>query len=74
MILDHGVRGSYTLTTRYYHMRVQSPLAVDATVAKGDPIGEVGSTGMSTGNHLHWETRRNGAAMNPRSFMAIYGE
>ncbi|RDE04709.1 M23 family metallopeptidase [Sphingomonas aracearum] len=37
-------------------------------VARGQVIGFVGSTGMSTGPHLHWEVWKNGAAVNPRSF------
>ena len=36
-------------------------------VSRGQVIGYVGSTGMSTGPHLHWEMWRNGQAINPRS-------
>lgn len=58
--LDHGSG----LQTRYGHM---SRLAVvpGQSVRKGDVIGYVGSTGMSTGPHLHYEIRVNGQAVNP---------
>ncbi len=62
--IDHGAE----LETRYAHM---SRLAVAAgdTVKKGDVIGYVGSTGRSTGPHLHYEVRIDGVAVNPIPYM-----
>lgn len=62
--IDHG-KG---LTTRYAHL---SKIAVEVgqTVARGTVVGEVGSTGRSTGPHLHYETRVNGTAVNPTAYM-----
>lgn len=62
--LDHG-RG---MQTRYGHM---SRLNVTSgqQVRKGDVLGFVGSTGMSTGAHLHYEVRMNGQAVNPVPFL-----
>lgn len=62
--LDHGAE----LETRYAHL---SRLAVAAgdSVKKGDIIGYVGSTGRSTGPHLHYEVRVDGVAVNPIPYM-----
>lgn len=60
--LDHG--GGYA--TAYAHM---SRIAVSSgtPVRAGQVIGYVGSTGLSTGPHLHYELYRNGVAVNPMS-------
>jgi murein DD-endopeptidase MepM/ murein hydrolase activator NlpD len=64
VIIDHG-RG---FTTLYAH---QSRIAANdgQSVGQGDVIGYVGSTGRSTGPHLHFETRVNGSAQNPRNYL-----
>ncbi|GHA10781.1 membrane protein [Devosia pacifica] len=56
------------LTTVYAHM---SAILVreGQRVTTGSPIGKVGSTGRSTGPHLHFEVRRDGKPMNPKQFL-----
>lgn len=62
--VEHGA----SMQTRYAHL---SRLAVAAgdNVKKGDLIGYVGSTGRSTGPHLHYEVRVDGLAVNPIPYM-----
>lgn len=62
--IDHGA----DMETRYAHL---SKLAVAAgeRVRKGDLIGYVGSTGRSTGPHLHYEVRVDGVAVDPIPYM-----
>ncbi len=56
------------LATRYGHLS-QIEVKVGQTVRIGEVIGRIGSTGRSTGPHLHYETRVNGEAIDPQKFM-----
>ena len=64
VVMEH-LPGVYSL---YYHMdsiRVEQGQMVEA----GMVIGTVGSTGLVTGPHLHWEIRAGGIAVNPDTFI-----
>lgn len=78
VVINHGAigAGGDVLRTLYAHMNATPPVSVNDTVTKNQVIGYVGTTGDSTGNHLHWETSVNGMfnQINPRTFMAQYGE
>jgi len=62
--LDHG-RG---ITTRYGHMSAVL-VSPGQHITRGQQVGRMGSTGRSTGNHLHYEVRIDGKAVNPIPFM-----
>jgi murein DD-endopeptidase MepM/ murein hydrolase activator NlpD len=62
--IDHG----NTLTTRYGHLS-EINVKVGDIVRIGQVIGAVGSTGRSTGPHLHYETRIDGDAVDPQKFL-----
>ncbi|MBE6960879.1 MAG: M23 family metallopeptidase [Ruminococcaceae bacterium] len=63
LVIDHGDG----LTTRYAHCQ-EVMTAQGAVVEKGQAIALMGSTGMSTGPHLHFEVRQDGAAQNPVAY------
>ncbi|EFM08988.1 Peptidase M23 [Paenibacillus curdlanolyticus YK9] len=66
VILDHG-NGLWTL---YGHIRTGGiKVKVGENVKRGEKIAEVGSTGNSTGNHLHFEVRINGTPKDPSSYL-----
>ncbi len=60
---------SSELRTWYAHMQPERPVLVGQQVAKGEVIGYEGSTGRSTGAHLHWMVELTGAFRNPRLFL-----
>ena len=64
VIIDHGLG----VTTRYYHLNTVIA-ARNTAIVIGSEIGTVGSTGYSTGPHLHFETRIAGIPVNPRLFL-----
>ena len=64
VVLEH-LPGVYSI---YYHL---DSLAVEEgrRVVAGEPLGTVGSTGLSTGPHLHWELRVAGVAVDPEPYL-----
>lgn len=65
VIIDHG----NGLVTKYMH---HDKIYVEAGqhIEKGQQIGLFGTTGNSTGNHLHFQVEENGVAVNPMTYLA----
>jgi murein DD-endopeptidase MepM/ murein hydrolase activator NlpD len=62
--VDHG----NGLSTRYGHLSTID-VQVGQSIRMGQVVGKVGSTGRSTGPHLHYETRVRGEAVDPQKFL-----
>lgn len=67
IVLYHGGE----VTTMYAHMSAFGSYRVGEKVSRGDVIGYVGTTGLSTGNHLHFEYQISGAAYDPRKILPL---
>jgi murein DD-endopeptidase MepM/ murein hydrolase activator NlpD len=66
VVVDHG--GG--LTTRYGHLS-HIDVELNQTVSRAQLLGKVGSTGRSTGPHLHYEVRINDQAVNPLPYLLL---
>jgi murein DD-endopeptidase MepM/ murein hydrolase activator NlpD len=63
------IQHAHNITSYYCHLNQAVNLPIGSTVAPGDVIGYMGSTGASTGSHLHFTIRVYGLLVNPRVFM-----
>lgn len=63
--IDHG-NGIHSV---YGHMVGQPSVSVGQKVSQGDQIGKVGSTGLSTGPHVHFMVRENGVTVDPKNYL-----
>ncbi|MEM7286632.1 MAG: M23 family metallopeptidase [Actinomycetota bacterium] len=68
VVVDHG----NTIATLYAHMTADA-VWVGLEVVEGDLLGFVGSTGYSTGPHLHYEVRINGQPVDPMPYLKLSG-
>lgn len=60
-------------TVTYYAHQSSVNVGVGDTVEAGDQLGTVGSTGNSTGPHLHFEVRNNGSSIEPLAYLKTLG-
>lgn len=71
IMVDHGTYNGNSIISLYAHC-ASLYVSVGQNVSKGQQIGTVGSTGRSTGAHLHFEVRYNGDRVNPLGFYSGY--
>jgi len=67
IVIDHGIHRGVDLATTYNHLT--SFVQRSGSVARGELIGYTGTTGNSTGCHLHFETLEDGQFVNPRTWL-----
>ena len=65
--IDHGIHRGVSLVSVYKHLNGYAVRG--GSVSKGQVIGYVGSTGLSTGPHLHFETYEDGVPRDPRRWL-----
>ncbi|HEY9889505.1 MAG TPA: M23 family metallopeptidase, partial [Candidatus Obscuribacterales bacterium] len=66
VVIDHG----YGYETLYAHMS-EIAVQVGDRLQRGEVVGALGSTGRSSGPHLHYEVHRNGQPVNPRYYLRL---
>ena len=67
LVIDHGFLRGVDLTTTYNHL--SSFVVTGGHVSRGQVVAYSGTTGFSTGCHLHFETRQDGTPVNPRNWL-----
>jgi murein DD-endopeptidase MepM/ murein hydrolase activator NlpD len=67
VVITHGNVGGSSLATAYAHL--SSFEVTDGPVSRGQVIGYIGTTGSSTGCHLHFETRVAGTPVDPLHYL-----
>ena len=71
IIINHGTVGGNKLETLYAHLTNDVLVSAGAKVTKGQKIATMGTTGVSTGIHLHYEVRVNGKHVDPQKYIKI---
>lgn len=69
--IDHGTVNGKSVSTRYAHLDQRSSLTEGAQITRGAFVGYEGTTGNSTGCHLHFEVIENGVRVNPRLYVTF---
>jgi len=67
-VISHGLMGGHSLASTYNHQS-RVVVSVDQTVERGQLIGYVGTTGWSTGCHLHFEIYVDGGVVDPQQYL-----
>lgn len=69
VVINHGTINGVTVETLYAHMQPGLLVAPGQTVSQGQQIGIMGTTGDSTGVHLHFEVHENGGLVDPLGYI-----
>lgn len=72
VLIDHGKKNGKSYVTLYAHLK-SIAVKKGQSVTKGQKIGYMGSTGFSTGTHLHFEIRQNGVQINAMNYYSELG-
>jgi len=72
ILIDHGKKNGKSYVTLYAHLKTIN-VKKGQSVVKGQKIGYMGSTGFSTGTHLHFEIRQNGVQINAMNYYSALG-
>jgi murein DD-endopeptidase MepM/ murein hydrolase activator NlpD len=68
LIVGHGTSGGHVMTSSYHHLQ-RFAVSTGQHVKQGQTIAYVGTTGSSTGCHLHFEIHEDGTAVNPVNYI-----